>query len=117
MAVRVDGLDDALRLIDQFPGQGRSAQRGLILQTARGLRRGIKQRLKRTAPRRRGTLQRSIAVRVDRNPPTIVISGSRAMVPSNARTGYLSKELNALPRRMDAEVVSVIQERIDKLTR
>lgn len=114
--ITVTGMDDALRLMRNFPGDTKKNQKVLIAQSARKLRFGVKARLKASAPRRSGRLQRSIRVRVDNARPSMIISGSRALVPVNKKDGYLSRELKGLPNRMDDAVVDIIQKRIRKLT-
>ena len=115
--VTVEGLDDALRLVGSFPGDTRRAQVGLVLQAARGLRRKIRKDVRKAAPKRSGQLQRSIAVRVDKQRPAIVIGGSRALVPSNAESGWLTRATAKLQEDMNKEVVDVIIQRIQKLQR
>ena len=115
MAVRVEGMADAIRLMRQFPGNTKRNQNILIFQSARELQKGIRKRLRATVPTRSGATKRRLGVRTLKRPPTVVISSGRGLVPANQSNGYLSKELNKLPSRMDAEVVEVIQKRITKL--
>ena len=117
MAVRIEGLAEAQRLLADLPVGSQDGQRRLLADSLNDERKGIEARLKASAPRKTGSLRRSIRVRVDKRGPALIISGNRQMVPVNARDGFMSKELNRLGARAATRSSARLQQSIKKILR
>ena len=115
MTVKIEGLDDAIRVMNSFPGDTRHAQRALVLQVARRGRRAMQKDVRAAAPERSGALKRAIGVRIDKSPPSIVVRGTRALVPTNAETGWLSRAMSTVEGRLANQTVQTLLRRIRRI--
>lgn len=91
------------------------ASRGITNKSLIALSPSLQRKLKSAAPVDTGRLRRSIRVKplARALKPVIIISGSRALVPQNARTRFMSKEVGAfsdkMRDRMQAEYTKLIK--------
>ena len=96
--IRVEGLEALQRALADNPAAAKRTQRLAVKGAAKTVRRNLQRKLRAGAGARSGELKRSISVYVPRGQRAglLHISGSRAMVPHNAETGYMTRELNKL---------------------
>lgn len=114
--IRIEGLDALQKALADNPVAGKRAQQNLLFAAARRVNKGLEARIKRDAPVRSGRLRRSIRVYVPRNArqPQLIISGNRALVPRNAATGFMSRNLRRLPADVRDAANAVLQDWISR---
>lgn len=109
--VRVEGLVELDALLKDIPVRSRKrVARALVIPSIRSTRRRYTAQLKRKAPKNTGRLSRSMNVWYNESGGniTLLIQGSRALVPQNAETGFVSRTLrdygNTLSNAMQQEL-------------
>lgn len=109
MRVRVVGVENFQELLRDIPVRTDRGRKRLIWEAARKVRTPMRRQMRNNIPTRtrgrRGGLRRSIRIQIGSpRRPVFVVRGRNYLVPYNARTQAISKELAKLPGLMEREI-------------
>ena len=107
--IQVEGVKDVQELLRQLPVRNERGRHLLMWQALRKLRTPVRREIRGNIPR--GRLKRSIRVLVgSRRLPLFRVKGKDYLVPYNAQSGAVTKELDKLPQQSSAEVFRIYRD-------